>query len=138
MPPKNFSRFEIPIFIMKTFIWSATIFVDSVRTILIPSAPMDENRSFVWSHFPRTKSYISGNSIKTGTNAIALFPFYKKNSRLSYGRVLKNLLLLSVTSRNKYKRTSNTLKKKVRIKQLTCNTSSQFSQNWQHLYFKTR
>lgn len=87
MSMKDFSRLEISTFIIETPICNTTIFVDSARTILILSTPIDKNGSPLQPHFFEIKSYIVGNKTKTGLNITILSSYHQNNSRLSYAQV---------------------------------------------------
>lgn len=123
------SRLKILICIMVSLIQNATTFVDSERIILIRPIPQTSNTSFWQLHFFRIELTSADNSTKLKLNAIVPFLLLQTNSRLFFSKVLVNLPLLYLASRQKSSEIFNISRQKFKIKILTCNISNLFQQN---------
>lgn len=81
---EDVSKLEILTCIMESPILDATTSVDNVRTILIPSVLISENKFYLRPYFSKIKSYIGGNSTNTESIKIVSSSCHKKNCKFFY------------------------------------------------------
>lgn len=95
---------------------------DIVRVIDLERIPF--LASFLKIHL-----FVNSNSIKTGLIVIVSYPYLGLNSTSSYNDAYRSQLFYLTQSGKKYVRTYDTVKKKLKNKQLTWNTCIQSSNN---------